>query len=131
MRTFCGTLDCVGGAMTHLCCDSVEFEGDVVSVVNGPMDQSHGAAEADEDNLFDRAAAFHFEMVSAIACYAPAARHGVYGERLREFTALIDGGKVALPAITNLGPLAAAVAREAHRRLETRHTIGKLVATVD
>ena len=130
-RLFDITLDCVGGAMTHLCCDCVEFEGDVVSVVNGPRDQSHGAAEADEDNLFDRSAAFHFEMISAIAYYAPAARHSIYGERLREIAALIDGGKVALPAITNLGHLSASVVREAHRRLETGHTIGKLVATVE
>ena len=28
--------------MTHLCCDTVEFGGDVVSVVDGPKDQSHG-----------------------------------------------------------------------------------------
>lgn len=124
-------LDCVGGAMTHLCCDVVAFEGDVVSVVNGPKDQSHGDTEADEDNLFDRSAAFHFEMISAIAYGAPAARHAVYGERLREVADLIDRGAVRLPAITNLGPLSAAVVREAHRRLESGHTIGKLVATVD
>lgn len=123
-------LDCVGGAMTQLCCDTVEFEGDVVSVVNGPKDISHGAAVADEDNLFDRSAAFHFEMISALAYYAPAARHAVYGEQLREIAAMIDAGQIRLPTITNLGALSAAVVREAHRRLETGHTAGKLVAVV-
>jgi NADPH2:quinone reductase len=130
-RLFDITLDCVGGGMTHLCCDVVEFEGDVVSVVNGPRDQSHGVTEADEDNLFDRAASFHFEMISAIAYYAPQARHTIYQERLREISAMIDRGSVRMPAITDLGPLSAAVVREAHQRLEGGHTIGKLVATVE
>lgn len=124
-------LDCVGGAMTHLCCDVVGFEGDVVSVVNGPKDQSHGLAAADEDNLFDRSAAFHFEMISAIAYYAPVERHKIYRRRLKEIADMIDGGAVKLPAVTTLGPLSAAIVREAHRRLESGHTIGKLVATVD
>jgi NADPH:quinone reductase-like Zn-dependent oxidoreductase len=123
-------LDCVGGAMTHLCCDAIGFEGDVVSVVNGPKDQSHGLAEADEDNLFDRSAAFHFEMISAIAYYAPASRHTIYRKRLKEIADMIDGGAVKLPAVTDLGALSAAIVREAHRRLESGHTIGKLAATV-
>ncbi|HKP27317.1 MAG TPA: NADP-dependent oxidoreductase [Dongiaceae bacterium] len=124
-------LDCVGGAMTHLCCDVVAFEGDVVSVVNGPKDQSRAPAEADEDQLFDRSAAFHFEMISAIAYGAPAERQGIYRERLRDIAGHIERGAVRLPAVTTLGPLSAATVREAHRRLESGHTIGKLVATVD
>lgn len=124
-------LDCVGAAMTHLCCDVVEFGGDVVSVVDGPKDQSHGPDKADEDQMFNRSAAFHFEMISGLAYYGPVARHTIYGERLRAIAAMIDTGQVRLPAITNLGPLSAAVVREAHRRLESGHTIGKLVANVD
>lgn len=124
-------LDCVGGAMTHLCCDVVDFEGDVVSVVNGPKDQSHGTAEADEDLLFDRSAAFHCEMISAIAYAAQPERHGVYRERLLDIAGFIERGEVRLPAVTVVGALSAASVREAHRRLETGHTIGKLVATVD
>ena len=123
-------LDCVGGAMTHLCCDAVEFGGDVVSVVNGPKDQSHGIDEADEDNLFDRSAAFHFELVSGLAYYGPVERQGLYGDQLREIAALIDAGRVCMPSVTNLGLLSAAVVREAHDQLESGHTIGKLVATI-
>lgn len=130
-RLFDITLDCVGGAMTHLCCDTVEFEGDVVSIVNGPVDASHDPATADEDNLFDKSAAFHFVLLSAVANYAPAARHTIYGDQLREVTAMIDGGKIRLPTVANLGHLSAATVREAHRRLEGGHTIGKLVATME
>jgi NADPH2:quinone reductase len=129
-RLFDITLDCVGGAMTHLCCDAVEFEGNVVSVVNGPKDQSHGQAEADEDQLFDRSATFHFEMISALAYYADPARHAVYQERLTEIGELIDAGRVRLPRIIDLGPLSASVVREAHGRLERGHPLGKLVASV-
>lgn len=130
-RRFDIAFDCVGAAMTHLCCDAVDFEGDVVSVVNGPRDETHPRVEADEDNMFDRSAAFHFEMASALAYYAPPTRHKIYGERLREIAALIDSGRVQPPPVTNLGPLSAAVVREAHRRLEGGHTIGKLAAIVD
>ena len=124
-------LDCVGGAMTHLACDTVEFGGDVVSVVDGPKDESHGSDQADENQMFNRSAAFHFEMISGLAYYGPVERHTIYGERLREIAALIDAGRVRVPTITNLGPLSAAIVREAHRRLESGHTIGKLVATID
>jgi hypothetical protein len=116
--------------MTHLCCDAVGFERDVVSIVNGPMDQSHGADTADEDILFDKSAAFHFELCSAPAYAAPAAQHWVYRDQLRELAALIDGKKIVVPPVTDLGPLSAATVREAHRRLESGHTIGKLAATV-
>jgi NADPH:quinone reductase-like Zn-dependent oxidoreductase len=124
------TLDCVGGAMTHLACDAVGIQGDVVSIVNGPMDQSHGADTADEDVLFDKSAAFHFELCSAPAYAAPEAPHWIYRDQLRELAALIDGEKVKLPPVTDLGPLSAATVREAHRRLEAGHTMGKLAATV-
>jgi NADPH:quinone reductase len=33
-------IDCVGGAMTGLCCDIVDFEGHVISIVQGPRDAS-------------------------------------------------------------------------------------------
>jgi NADPH:quinone reductase-like Zn-dependent oxidoreductase len=124
-------LDCVGGAMTHLCCDAIGVQGDVVSIVNGPMDQSHGADKADEDILFDKSAAFHFELCSAPASAAPTAPHWIYRDQLGELAALIDSGKVKVPPVTDLGPLSAATVREAHRRLEAGHTIGKLAATVE
>ncbi|HEX6120649.1 MAG TPA: NADP-dependent oxidoreductase [Dongiaceae bacterium] len=129
-RLFEIALDCVGGAMTHLTCDAVGIQGDVVSIVNGPMDQSHGAAVADEDILFDKSAAFHFELCSALAYQDPAGHHTVYAGQLRELATLIDGGKIAVPPVTDLGALSAATVREAHRRLECGHTIGKLAATV-
>jgi NADPH:quinone reductase-like Zn-dependent oxidoreductase len=69
-------------------------------------------------------------MISAIAYYAPASRHKVYRKQLKEIADMIDSGAVRLPPVTDLGTLSAATVREAHRRLESGHTIGKLAATV-
>jgi NADPH:quinone reductase len=70
-------------------------------------------------------------MISAIAYSAPPERQGVYRERLNDVAGFIERGEVRLPQVTTLGPLSAATVREAHRRLESGHIIGKLVATVD
>ena len=70
-------------------------------------------------------------MISAIAYYAPPERQAIYLRRLNDIAGFIERGEVRLPAVTTLGTLSAATVREAHRRLESGHTIGKLVATVD
>ncbi len=69
-------------------------------------------------------------MISAIAYGAPPERQAIYRERLRDIAGFVERGEVRLPTVTTLGPLSAATVREAHRRLESGHTIGKLVATV-
>jgi NADPH:quinone reductase len=62
-------IDCVGGAMTGLCCDIVDFEGHVASIVQGPRDASRPPEEDDENRLFNRSATFHFVLLSASLCY--------------------------------------------------------------
>jgi NADPH:quinone reductase len=124
------SLDCVGGAMTHLCVDAVDFEGTVVSIVNGPKDASHAPDASDENTLFDKSASFHFELLFAVAEFAPAERQLAYAGQLNELVGMIERGQVKLPTVTVVGPLSAATVREAHRRLESGHTTGKLVATV-
>jgi NADPH:quinone reductase-like Zn-dependent oxidoreductase len=124
-------LDCVGGAMTNLCCDVVGFEGQVVSIVNGPKDASRDVAIADEDGLFNKSATFHFQLVYALAEYAPPDRQSIYAQQLNALASMIDGGTITLPKTTNIGPLSAATVRDAHRMLEGGHTNGKLVATVE
>lgn len=130
-RRFDIALDCVGGAMTHLCCDAVEIEGNVVSIVSGPKDATQDPAIADEDVLFDKSATFHFELVFALAESAPVERQQVYARQLAELASLIDAKAIKLPKITIVGSLSADTVRKAHRMLEDRHTTGKLVATVD
>jgi hypothetical protein len=50
--------------MTGLGCDVVEFEGHVLSIVQGPRDDSHPPEEDGENRRFNRSAAFHFVIAS-------------------------------------------------------------------
>lgn len=117
-------IDCAGGAMTHLCCDTIGLEGHVVSIVNGPD-------AAVEEILFDRSATFHSELVYAAAETRDPARYGTYGRQLAELAKLIEREALRLPRLTDLGPLSTATVAEAHRLLAGGRTIGKLVAQVD
>lgn len=117
-------IDCAGGLMTHLSCETIGLGGHVVSIVNGP-DPSV------EEVLFDRSATFHSELVYAAAETGDPARYGVYARQLAELAALIERQALRLPRLTDLGPLSAASVAEAHRLLAGGKTIGKLVARVD
>jgi NADPH:quinone reductase-like Zn-dependent oxidoreductase len=117
-------IDCAGGEMTHLCCDSIGLDGHVVSIVNG-------ADPSVEETLFDRSATFHSELVYAAAESGDPARYSIYARQLDEIAALIERGPLRLPRIADLGSLSAATVAKAHRLLAGGKTIGKLVARVD
>jgi NADPH:quinone reductase-like Zn-dependent oxidoreductase len=123
-------LDCVGDSMTRLCCDAVDFGGTVVSIVNGPRVSPIPGELADEDILFNKSAAFHFELLFAQTEYAPDRPTDSYAKDLQRIAALIEAGSLRLPRITEIGTLSAATVQAAHQALETGHTIGKLIATV-
>lgn len=120
--------DCVGDSMTRLCCDAVDFGGSVVSIVNGPRASHDADYPADEDILFNKSAAFHFELIFAQTEYAPGRATESYARDLDRIAALIASGALRLPKITEVGTLSADTVREAHRQLESGHTTGKLVA---
>jgi alcohol dehydrogenase len=124
-------IDCVGGHMTTLCCDAIDFEGSVVSIVNAPKDNSHPAEEAAEEVLFSRSATFYFELVFAQAQYGSTRLYPAYAKQLERLAKLIVAGRARLPQITTVGTLSAQTVRDAHRQLESGHTRGKLVAIVD
>jgi NADPH:quinone reductase-like Zn-dependent oxidoreductase len=117
-RLFRVAIDCVGGAMTGLCCDSVDFDGDVISIVNGPRDDSHPVEEDDENRLFNRSAAFHFVMTSALATYGPPEAWPVYRRQLTDLSQLIGSGALELLQIIEAGELSVATVRRAHEMLE-------------
>jgi NADPH:quinone reductase-like Zn-dependent oxidoreductase len=124
------TLDCVGDSMTRLCCDAVDFGGTAVSIVNGPRVSDDADFPADEDVLFNKSAAFHFELIFAQTEYAPARATASYARDMRKIAALLEAGALRLPKITEVGTLSAETVRAAHQTLEGGHTMGKLVATV-
>jgi NADPH:quinone reductase-like Zn-dependent oxidoreductase len=129
-RLFRVAIDCVGGAMTGLCCDIVDFDGVAISIVNGPRDDSHPAADDDENRLFNRSAAFHFVMISALATYGPPEAWPVYGRQLAELGRLIEAGALHAPPLVEVGDLSVETAQHAHALQEAGHIHGKLVMRV-
>jgi NADPH:quinone reductase len=124
------TIDCVGGAMTGLCCDIVEFEGDVISIVQGPRDASHPPEEDDENRLFDRSATFHFVLLSARGMFGSPETWPVYGRQLAALADLFEASEIEPPMITEVGSLSVETVRRAHTMLESGHVQGKLVMLV-
>jgi NADPH2:quinone reductase len=123
-------IDCVGGAMTGLCCDIVDFEGHVVSIVQGPRDASHPPEENDEDRLFNRSATFHSVMLSAQGTFGSSESWPMYRRQLTALTNLLEAGHLQPPAITEVGSLSVESVRHAHAMLERGHVQGKLVMIV-
>jgi len=123
-------VDCVGGAMTGLCCDIVDFEGHVISIVQGPRDAAHPPEDDDENRLFDRSAAFHFVLLSARGMFGNPDTWSVYERQLAALTNLIEAGDIQPPAISEVGSLSVETVRRAHAMLETGHIQGKLVMLV-
>jgi len=129
-RLFPIAIDCVGGAMTGLCCDVVDIEGHVISIVQGPRDDSHPPEQDDENRLFNRSAAFHFVMASVQGTFGAPETWSVYARQLTALADLIESGAIKPPTITEVGLLSVETAQRAHALLETGHTQGKLVMLV-
>jgi NADPH2:quinone reductase len=129
-RLFRVAIDCVGGAMTGLCCDVVDFEGHVISIVQGPRDDSHPPEVDDENRLFNRSAAFHFVMASARGNFGDPESWPMYRRQLAALADLIEAGAIQPPAVTEVGDLSVETVRHAHALLEDGHVQGKLVMLV-
>jgi NADPH:quinone reductase len=121
------TLDCVGHSMTSLCCDLVDFDGHVISIVDGPRDALHTGGEHDTDRLFNRSATFHFVLLYARARFAAARTWNMYHQHLTHLADLLEQQQIQPPAINTVGTLAAETVQAAHMQLETGHVQGKLV----
>ena len=129
-RRFRVAIDCVGAALTGLCCDAVDVEGHVVSIVQGPRDDSHPPEEDDENQLFNRSATFHFVMASARGTFGDPETWSLYGRQLARLAELIESGAIQPPVVTKVGDLSVATVRRAHAQLETGHVQGKLIMLV-
>lgn len=126
-RFFRVAIDCVGGAMTGLCCDIVDFEGHVLSIVQGPRDDSHPPEIDDENRLFNRSAAFHFVMASVRGSFGGPESWPTYAQQLTALASMAESGAIQPPAITEVGRLSVETVQRAHALLESGHTQGKLV----
>ena len=123
--------DFVGGQMKKLCFQAIGFDGRVVSIVEEPPDFEYNIWRADISPMFAKSTTFHFVALSARARNGGPEDWRVYRKSMAALAALIEGGKVPIPAITEIGELSEASIRKAHTRLEDGHVNGKLVVRVD
>jgi NADPH2:quinone reductase len=116
-------IDLVGGRMSRICCEVIDFDGYVTSIVQRPH-------EEDQQRLFDKSAGFRFVSLRARAKFGPQSTWTKYRTSLSTLLDLIVQGQIRLPQITNVGALSVETVRVAHRLLQSGHVQGKLVMTI-
>lgn len=122
--------DFVGGEMKRLCCEVVDFDGRIVTIVEEPEDFRLHAVTGGKSPLLGKAASLHAVLVLARSRFATGEYWSIYQEQLRELAALVDDGALIPHRIRPVDGFTADAFREAHTRMETRHPDGKLVATI-
>jgi len=123
---FDAAYDLAGGRQKLLAFQAVRPGGRVVSIVEEPADFPLPIWDENESPLVNRSLAFRFVQLGSLVRHAPRASWGWYSETLER---LASNPPDALP-VEVVGPLSAATAREAHRRIEAREYAGKLVMRV-
>jgi NADPH2:quinone reductase len=123
-------LDFVGGELKRLCFELVDFDGDIVSVVeeNDPFAVPlwHWSASP----LFWRSAALHFEWLGARGLYGARETWPRYTQQLHELTYLYEAQRLWPVGIRKIGDLSAETVRKGHEMLEAGGVQGKLVFSV-
>lgn len=116
-------LDFVGARMMTLCCELVDFDGCVTSIVQRPGNE-------DQELLSSKCAAVRFVRLQDRAKHSDPSAWFEYGKDLQTILELISRGRIRLPNIKDVGALSTDSVRAAHRLLEGRHMQGKLVMSV-
>jgi NADPH:quinone reductase len=129
-RWFDVTIDLVGGAMKALCFELVQFDGDVISVVEEPPDFRLKLWDGQHSPLFRRSASLHYPLLGARGLYGEAGAWTPYIERLDYLRSLFDVRRFHPVRTTVVGPLSADTVREGLDRLAHRNVQGKLALTV-
>jgi NADPH:quinone reductase-like Zn-dependent oxidoreductase len=133
--------DFVGGAMKRLCAQVLDFDGQLVTAVEEPpgfdlnvwsaRGGPGGSASAGSGALRARSASVHLVNLGARGRDGGPAEWDTYRDALSSLSHWLDTGHLPPPPVTVVGTLSADTVREAHARLESGHTHGKLVLTVE
>lgn len=123
--------DFVGGDMKRLCCEVVDFDGDVVTIVEEPEDFRLYLLSGQRSPMLARSASFHFELLLARARFGPREKWEIFARELDIITQLAESGYIKPHRIKLLDDFSERSARQGHTQLEGRHTDGKLVLPVD
>jgi NADPH:quinone reductase len=122
-RPYQTALDFVGGHMTTLCCEVVDFDGCVTSIVQRPRSE-------DQELLSTKSAAFRFVGLRGRAKSGDPSTWLAYRNGLTTLLNLVSARQIRLPKIEDIGALSDETVRRAHRMLEGQHVQGKLVMSV-
>jgi NADPH:quinone reductase len=123
--------DFVGGAMKRLCAQVLDQDGQLVTAVEEPPDFALNVWSAKDSVLRARSASVHLVNLGARARDGRPEEWVAYHDALSSLSHWLDTGHLPPPPVTVVGALSADTVREAHTRLESGHTRGKLVLTVD
>ena len=123
------TFDFVGGDMKRLCCQVIDFDGRVVSILPESENFIYNIWERGHV-ISSRSASVHFEFLGGRASFSVPDTWGIYRQELDILRGLIENGHIQPPQITVVGGFSAETVRRAHLLLEAHQVQGKLVMSV-
>jgi NADPH:quinone reductase len=129
-RLFDKVLDFVGGDLKRLCFELVDFDGDIVSVVEENDTYSVPLWHWNASPLFWRSAALHFLWLGARGLYGGRETWGRYTQQLHELVYLYEAQRLWPVGVRNIGHLSVETVRRGHEMLEAGGIQGKLVYSV-
>jgi NADPH:quinone reductase len=129
-RLFDKVLDFVGGELKRLCFELVDFDGDIVSVVEENDPFSVPLWHWNASPLFFRSAALHFLWLGARGLYGARETWSRYTQELHELTYLYEAQRLWPVGVRKIGNLSAETIRKGQEMLEAGGVQGKLVYSV-
>jgi NADPH:quinone reductase len=129
-RLFDKVLDFVGGELKRLCFELVDFDGDIVSVVEEHDSFSIPLWDWSDSPLFWRSATLHFLWLGARGLAGARETWARYTQQLHELTYLYEAQRLWPVGVRKIGDLSAETIRKGHEMLEVGGIQGKLVYSV-
>jgi NADPH:quinone reductase-like Zn-dependent oxidoreductase len=129
-RLFDKVLDFVGGELKRLCFELVDFDGDIVSVVEEHDSFSIPLWDWDASPLFWRSATLHFLWLGARGLAGARETWARYTQELHDLTYLYEAQRLWPVGVRKIGNLSAETIRKGHEMLEAGGIQGKLVYSV-
>jgi NADPH:quinone reductase-like Zn-dependent oxidoreductase len=122
--------DFVGGLMKALCCDVVDFDGHVVTIVPEPDEFPLRMWHRRLSPMFTRSASMSFEFLGARALFGGPETWHAYRKELEALSALIENSMLRPPITHDAGSFSVETVQKAHRLLEAGHVQGKIVMSM-
>ncbi|NGX37788.1 MAG: hypothetical protein K1000chlam2_00950, partial [Chlamydiae bacterium] len=123
------TLDFVGGKAKELCVALTDINGHIATIL--PEEDSFPLKTWGRENnpFWEKSLSLHL-IYSYAASQGEQRNWKMYGSQLAHLALLFEKEEIPPPCIETIGGFSAENVQEVHRRLESKHTRGKLVMTV-